>query len=227
MTKTALKEAASRFNFTTEDDLFAAIGFGEISVQTVANRLTEKARRLLEQQKTVEETFEIQKKETKSNKDNQKMKIRHEGGVIIEGVDNLLTRLSRCCNPVPGDEIVGYITKGRGISVHRKDCPNVQLPEEQQSRLIEVDWEDTSDSKQQYDTELIVEGYNRNGLLNEVLNVINSITKNLNSVNGKVDANKIAMITLKIGIQNLEQLDFIVDKIKQIPDVYSVRRVIS
>ncbi|MGZ7236631.1 RelA/SpoT AH/RIS domain-containing protein, partial [Streptococcus pyogenes] len=76
MTKTALKDAASRFNFTTEDDLYAAVGFGEISVQTVANRLTEKARRLLEQQKTVEDTFEIQKKETKSNKDNQKMKIR-------------------------------------------------------------------------------------------------------------------------------------------------------
>ena len=173
-----------------------------------------------------EEAFE-QTSEKHQRKDAQKMSIKHENGVIIEGVNNLLIRLSRCCNPVPGDEIVGYITKGRGISVHRKDCPNVKVQQDQQTRLIDVDWEDTGNSKQQYDTELVVEGYNRNGLLNEVLNVINSITKSLNSVNGKVDSNKMATITVNIGIHNTEQLEFIVKKINQIPDVYSVRRVIS
>ena len=226
MTKQGMKDIATRFNFGTEEDLFAAIGFGEISYQTVANKMTEKARREIEDQKVVETAFE--KTTTQGlKKESQKMKIRHEGGVIIEGVDNLLIRLSRCCNPVPGDAIVGYITKGRGISVHRKDCPNVQLPESEQNRLIEVDWEDAANTGQQYDTELVVEGYNRNGLLNEVLNVINSTTKSLNSVNGKVDANKMATISVNIGIMNTQQLDFIVDKIKQIPDVYSVRRVIS
>ena len=226
MTKQGMKDIATRFNFGTEEDLFAAIGFGEISYQTVANKMTEKARREIEDQKVVETAFEKTTPQGQK-KESQKMKIRHEGGVIIEGVDNLLIRLSRCCNPVPGDAIVGYITKGRGISVHRKDCPNVQLPESEQNRLIEVDWEDTANTSQQYDTELVVEGYNRNGLLNEVLNVINSTTKSLNSVNGKVDANKIATISVNIGILNTQQLDFIVDKIKQIPDVYSVRRVIS
>ena len=226
LTKTQLKEISSRFNFANEDDLFAAIGFGEVSVQTVANRLTDKARREIEKQKMQEEAFE-QTTEKIQRKDTQKMSIKHENGVIIEGVNNLLIRLSRCCNPVPGDEIVGYITKGRGISVHRKDCPNVKVQQDQQTRLIDVDWEDTGNSKQQYDTELVVEGYNRNGLLNEVLNVINSITKSLNSVNGKVDSNKMATITVNIGIHNTEQLEFIVKKINQIPDVYSVRRVIS
>ena len=226
MTKQGMKDIATRFNFGTEEDLFAAIGFGEISYQTVANKMTEKARREIEDQKVVETAFEKTTPQGQK-KESQKMKIRHEGGVIIEGVDNLLIRLSRCCNPVPGDDIVGYITKGRGISVHRKDCPNVQLPESEQNRLIEVDWEDAANTGQQYDTELVVEGYNRNGLLNEVLNVINSTTKSLNSVNGKVDANKMATISVNIGIMNTQQLDFIVDKIKQIPDVYSVRRVIS
>ena len=226
MTKQGMKDIAARFNFGTEEDLLASIGFGEISYQTVANKMTDKARKEIEDQKVVETAFE--KTTTQGlKKESQKMKIRHEGGVIIEGVDNLLIRLSRCCNPVPGDDIVGYITKGRGISVHRKDCPNVQLPESEQNRLIEVDWEDTANTGQQYDTELVVEGYNRNGLLNEVLNVINSTTKSLNSVNGKVDANKMATISVNIGIMNTQQLDFIVDKIKQIPDVYSVRRVIS
>lgn len=226
MTKQGMKDIATRFNFGTEEDLFAAIGFGEISYQTVANKMTEKARREIEDQKVVETAFEKTTPQGQK-KESQKMKIRHEGGVIIEGVDNLLIRLSRCCNPVPGDAIVGYITKGRGISVHRKDCPNVQLPESEQNRLIEVDWEDAANTGQQYDTELVVEGYNRNGLLNEVLNVINSTSKSLNSVNGKVDANKMATISVNIGIMNTQQLDFIVDKIKQIPDVYSVRRVIS
>ncbi|MGY3707759.1 RelA/SpoT family protein [Granulicatella adiacens] len=226
MTKQGMKDIASRFNFGTEEDLLAAIGFGEVSYQTVANKMTDKARKEIEDQKVVETAFE--KTTTQGQKkESQKMKIRHEGGVIIEGVDNLLIRLSRCCNPVPGDDIVGYITKGRGISVHRKDCPNVQLPESEQNRLIEVDWEDAANTGQQYDTELVVEGYNRNGLLNEVLNVINSTTKSLNSGNGKVDANKMATISVNIGIMNTQQLDFIVDKIKQIPDVYSVRRVIS
>jgi len=226
MTKQGMKDIAARFNFGTEEDLLASIGFGEISYQTVANKMTDKARKEIEDQKVVETAFE--KTTTQGlKKESQKMKIRHEGGVIIEGVDNLLIRLSRCCNPVPGDDIVGYITKGRGISVHRKDCPNVQLSESEQNRLIEVDWEDTANTGQQYDTELVVEGYNRNGLLNEVLNVINSTTKSLNSVNGKVDANKMATISVNIGIMNTQQLDFIVDKIKQIPDVYSVRRVIS
>ena len=226
MTKQGMKDIATRFNFGTEEDLLAAIGFGESSYQTVANKMTEKARREIEDQKVVETAFEKTTPQGQK-KESQKMKIRHEGGVVVEGVDNLLIRLSRCCNPVPGDDIVGYITKGRGISVHRKDCPNVQVAENEQNRLIEVDWEDTANTSQQYDTELVVEGYNRNGLLNEVLNVINSTTKSLNSVNGKVDVNKIATISVNIGILNTQQLDFIVDKIKQIPDVYSVRRVIS
>lgn len=224
LAKQAVKDVAQRFNMTTEDDLYAAIGFGEISPFLVVNRLTEKARRERERIKQ-EQTLDTI--EQKSKKEPPKMKIRHENGVIIEGADNLLIRLSHCCNPVPGDEIIGYITRGRGISVHRKDCPNVQVPEENKDRLIDVEWEETGNSQIDYETELLVEGYNRSGLLNEVLHVVNTMTKNLNSVNGRVDSNKIAVITLRVGIQNLAQLDRIVDKIKNIPDVYSVRRVTS
>ena len=224
LTKQAIKDLLNRFNVNSEDDLYAAIGFGELSAFIVSNRLTEKARRERDKHKAEQQLDTI---EQKTKKDNPKMKIRHEGGVVIQGVDNLLIRISHCCNPVPGDEIVGYITKGRGISVHRKDCPNVQVSGEHGNRLIEVEWEDTGTSTIDYETELTVEGYNRSGLLNEILHVVNTMTKNLSSVNGKVDSNKIAVITLKIGIQNLSQLDKIVDKIKNIPDVYTVRRVIS
>lgn len=225
LTKTAMKDAAQRFNMPSEQDMFAAVGFGELSAFTLVNRLTEKARKEREKVKQEEVMETVEQKAPK--KEVNKMKIRHEGGIVIEGADNLLIRISHCCNPVPGDEIIGYITKGRGISVHRNDCPNAKMTEENENRFIEVEWEDRGNANIDYETELMVEGYNRSGLLNEVLHVVNSTTKNLTSVNGKVDKNKIAVITLKIGIQNLSQLDKIVDKIKNIPDVYSVRRVTS
>ena len=225
LTKTAMKDAAQRFNMPSEQDMLAAVGFGELSAFTLVNRLTEKARKEREKVKQEEVMETVEQKAPK--KEVTKMKIRHEGGIVIEGADNLLIRISHCCNPVPGDEIIGYITKGRGISVHRNDCPNAKMTEENENRFIEVEWEDRGNANIDYETELMVEGYNRSGLLNEVLHVVNSTTKNLTSVNGKVDKNKIAVITLKIGIQNLSQLDKIVDKIKNIPDVYSVRRVTS
>lgn len=225
LTKTAMKDAAQRFNMPSEQDMLAAVGFGELSAFTLVNRLTEKARKERDKVKQEEVMETVEQKAPK--KEVNKMKIRHEGGIVIEGADNLLIRISHCCNPVPGDEIIGYITKGRGISVHRNDCPNAKMTEENENRFIEVEWEDRGNANIDYETELMVEGYNRSGLLNEVLHVVNSTTKNLTSVNGKVDKNKIAVITLKIGIQNLSQLDKIVDKIKNIPDVYSVRRVTS
>src|SRR5699024_126814 len=100
------------------------------------------------------------------------------------------------CNPVPGDDIVGYITRGRGISVHRADCPNVHATDDAENRLIEVEWEDTASRDVEYNAELQVSGYDRSGLLNEILQVVNSLTKKLSNVNGKVDHNKMATIQL-------------------------------
>lgn len=224
LTKNNIKMLLERFNYTSEDDLYAAIGYGELTALLVANRLTEKERRERDNEKKIQDTASI---ELKSKKEPEKIKIKHEGGIVIQGIDNLLIRISRCCNPVPGDEIVGYITKGRGVSIHRKNCPNVIAAKDAENRLIDVEWEDTTSKSQEYNSELQIIGYNRSGLLNEVLQVVNSMTKNLNNVNGKVDNNKMATITLTVGIQNIHQLDKIVEKIKSIPDVYSVRRMSS
>ncbi|WP_027108485.1 RelA/SpoT family protein [Lacticigenium naphthae] len=224
LTKEKLKDVSSRFNFHNEEDLYAAISYGEAKVLTVANRLTEKERQEKEKQANQQNDQTIELKNPP--KESEKMKIRHEGGVVIQGGDNLLVRLSRCCNPVPGDEIVGYITRGRGISIHRKDCPNVNLDDENSNRLIEVEWEDTkSQAGIEYDADIQIEGYDRAGLLNEILQVINSQTKKLSNVNGKVDNNKMATIRVTIAIQNLSDLEKIMDKIKNIPDVYTVKRI--
>lgn len=224
LTKNNIKMLLERFNFTSEDDLYAAVGFGELTALVIANRLTEKERRDRENEKKVQEVTSI---DLKTKKEPEKIKVKHEGGIVIQGIDNLLIRISRCCNPVPGDEIVGYITKGRGVSIHRKNCPNVLAAKDAENRLIEVEWEEATSKSQDYNAELQIIGYNRSGLLNEVLQVVNSMTKNLNNVNGKVDKDKMATITLTVGIQNIAQLDKIVDKIKSIPDVYNVRRMSS
>ena len=222
MSKKKMADALDRFHFASEDDMFASIGYGELSGQMVANRLSEKERRTREKERQKQEVDDILNQPVK--KEPEKMKIRHEGGIVIQGVDNLLIRLSRCCNPVPGDAIVGYITKGRGVSIHRKDCPNVAHAEETNQRLIEVEWEDSNNNGKEYDADLEIFGYNRNGLLNDILQVVTPMTKKLDRVEARPAKNKMAVITLNFAIQNLGHLEHIVDKIKMVPDVYSVRR---
>lgn len=221
MTDAIMDEHASVFNYKDSESLYSAIGFNEIKPLTVVNKLTEEARRKRdrEQQKISNMTIIDKKQEP------EKITIHHEDGVVVEGAENLLLRLSKCCNPVPGDEIVGYITRGRGISVHRKDCPNVSNIDEVKKRLIEVEWENTKSSKI-YDTDLEVYGFDRSGLLNDVLEVVNSMTNRLSNVNGRVDNNEMATIRLTLGIHNTGELDRIIEKINQVPDVYSIRRII-
>lgn len=222
LSKKKMQEGLERFNYNSEADLYAAIGYGELSAQMFANRLTEKERHQREIDRQKQEVEEMLNQPTK--KEPEKMKIRHEGGIVIQGVDNLLIRLSRCCNPVPGDEIVGYVTKGRGISIHRKDCPNVKHAEELNERLIEVEWEDANNLRQEYAADLEIYGYNRKDLLNDILQVLSPMTKKLERVEARPAKNKMAVIQLTFSIQNLSHLERIVDKIKSVPDVYSVRR---
>ncbi|QTJ32737.1 RelA/SpoT family protein [Dolosigranulum pigrum] len=219
--KDRMHALADRFNYKNEQDLYAALGFGEIKGATVVARLTEEDRRKREQerQKTADTNT------AQLNKEPEKMKIRHEDGVIVQGADNLLLRLSKCCNPVPGDDIVGYVTRGRGISVHRRDCANVKDDKTTGERLIEVEWENTKSSEKVYDSELQITGYDRTGLLNDVLQVINTQTDTLRNVVGQVNDEEIVVIKVKVGINNLQDLKILVDKIKKVPDVYSVRRL--
>ena len=136
-----------------------------------------------------------------------------------------MIRLSRCCNPVPGDPIVGYITRGRGISVHRIDCPNLQHEVELADRTIDVEWEEYDQLQEEYTTAIQVIGFDRTGLINDVLHVINHTIKNLKSVNGKISDNSQATIDLKVMISNTKQLEDLILKLRSIPDVYEVKRI--
>lgn len=221
LTAENVKRVAEKFNFSNEEDMYAAVGYHGITAAQIAHRLTDKWRKqrdLEEQQKKLTETISETKIPTAKKRD---------CGVRVQGVDNLLIRLSRCCNPVPGDEIIGFITRGRGISVHRVDCPNVRT-EEAADRLISVEWESDAKTNREYNVEIEITGFDRRGLLNEVLQAVNETKTDISAVSGRSDhRNKIATIHMTIAIRNISHLQKVVDRIKQIPDIYSVQRIMN
>ncbi|MEQ6375808.1 bifunctional (p)ppGpp synthetase/guanosine-3',5'-bis(diphosphate) 3'-pyrophosphohydrolase [Bacillaceae bacterium S4-13-58] len=221
ITTSNLRRVLEKFNFANEEDMYAAVGYQGITAAQIATRLTDKIRKEALKNQDLQETLEDVKTDVKSDQVKKK-----ESGVHVTGVDNLLVRLSRCCTPVPGDEIVGYVTKGRGVSVHRSDCPNVHT-EEAQQRTLPVEWENENSNSKQYSVDIEISGYDRRGLLNEVLHAVNESKTNISAVTGKSDRNKMATINITILIHNVNHLKKIVERIKQIPDVYSVRRVMQ
>ena len=220
LTPENLKKVAEKFNFTNEDDMYAAVGYNGVTALQVANRLTEKWRKKRDQEQAANIANKIS--DLKAFPSSKK----RESGVRVSGIDNLLIRLSKCCNPVPGDEIVGFITKGRGVSVHRADCTNIETTEAQ-SRLIPVEWETTLNDRKEYNVDIEITGYDRRGLLNSVLQAVNEAKTNISAVSGKTDRNKMATINMTIMIHNVSHLQKVVERIKQIPDIYSVRRMMN
>lgn len=212
------KNLLERFNFNNLTDLYAAVGLAELSATTVLNFLGIIPERENDKQNTTNLSKEAPTNVSRTI---------HESGVVVEGVDNLMIRLSRCCSPVPGDEIVGYITRGRGISVHRKDCTNLQSEPDLKQRTIHVEWETQEELSTEYETELSITGFDRSGLINDILHVVNHTVKNLRNVNGKVDANSTAIVIIKVAISNTDQLDNLMSKLRSIPDVYDVSRIKS
>ncbi|ORI50561.1 RelA/SpoT family protein [Leuconostoc mesenteroides] len=227
LTPENIQETADKMHYHTPDDMLAAIGFGDIAVPGVANKLTEKIREANEEAATAELQREMLEEGHKITRDETAFTKRQKStadDIVIAGVDNLLVRLGRCCTPVPGDDVKGYITKGRGISVHRVGCPNIRAAQLQGQRLVDVQWEDENGSKPNYDADLTVHGENRGGLLNDVLRSVNGRTRYVNSVNGHVTKNGMAQVSLSIGVKNSEQLTAIMDSLNNLPAVYDVER---
>jgi GTP pyrophosphokinase len=143
--------------------------------------------------------------------------------VKVAEVDNILYRFSKCCNPLPGDDIVGYITRGRGVSIHRYDCPNISSVSDREQRLISVKWEDVPSGL--YQVEIEISGIDRPGLLSDVINCIAETRTNIASVNAHTDKRRIAHVNVTLDIKNLLHLDYVVDRVKKIRDVTQVTRI--
>jgi GTP diphosphokinase / guanosine-3',5'-bis(diphosphate) 3'-diphosphatase len=217
-----LQYVAQKYNFAGEEDMYAAVGYNGITAAQIATRLTDKVRRKKEQDPDNSELMDA----IRDSADKPEVKRRTDSGIVVKGIDNMLIRLSKCCNPVPGDDIVGYITKGRGVSVHREDCVNVHN-EDAQVRLLPVEWEGNLEQPKNYNVDIEINGFDRRGLLNEVLHAVAETKTNITAVSGKSDRNKMATISMSISIHNVSHLQKVVERIKRIPDIYAVRRIMQ
>ena len=232
MSKEHIEPLLDQLNYHNADEMYASIGFGDLSAIGVVNRLTADLRREDERKKQKQLEEEILNSGQKSvsepqphKKDSKAMKIKHKNGVMIQGISDLMLHLAKCCNPVPGDEIVGYVTKGRGVTIHRADCRNIVNNDESKGRLIEVQWENVEEnSAQSFNANIEVFGYNRGKLLTDVITKLNTLTPNINNISGKVNEDNIAHIYATVAVNNSAQLEDILTKLRDIPDVYQTRR---
>lgn len=210
---------AKEMNLNNEDELYNQLSQGGSIVSKVAHML----------QAYVEEE-DAKKKKTDSVADiavDAKKKIgsnKSSAGVKVAGVDNLLIRIAGCCNPVPGDEIIGFITKGRGISVHRKDCVNMNnLPADEHSRFIDVEWDEDLTS-QSYNTTLLIIAEDRKGLFSDISKKCEDMNVDITGVNAKSGKGQLVSILLTISISNRNEMEKVLMNFKSLPSVIDVRR---
>ncbi len=204
-----------RYKYKDIEEMYAAVGFGANSAGKVVARMLQEYRKEHEEENIEEKIEQLNKQREKKQKPSS-------SGIVVKGIDNCLVKLSKCCNPLPGDEIIGYITKGRGVSVHRKDCVNVNELLSEENRIIDVRWYE--ETKESYNVNIEVLANDRNGLLVEILNSIKETKAKLMGVNTKTTKERIAIIDLNIEVENIEELNKVIKVIKKVDSVYEVRR---
>jgi guanosine-3',5'-bis(diphosphate) 3'-pyrophosphohydrolase len=207
-----IEKIAKRLNYATVTDLFAAVGFGDASAVSVVTRLKEDLKA-----SNVVELTALQRLPAAPRRVS-----RNASGVRIAGVDDVLVRLSKCCSPVPGDPIMGYVTIGKGVSVHRADCPNVAYMNNMPERILQASWGQLDELTHAVDVE--VEAMDRPGLLQEVMAVCAEFKTNASSVTARTKRDKTALVSLTLQIRDLDHLHKVIEKLRTIKDVRNVYR---
>ena len=213
----------ARLSVYSLDDLYATIGYGGIMMNQVLPKLKEAFRKEHQVQEPEDiKTIEIKKEETKEQERNRK---RAGQSIIVKGLDDVLTRFAKCCTPVPGDDIIGYITRGRGVTIHRADCKNFENTDEMKNRFIEVAWQ--VEETATFTTEIQVIAPDRKGLLSEVTSIITAINLVVTGVSAKLLKSGVAVINLSIEVTDINKLNSLLSKLKTLEDIIEVKRVTS
>ena len=211
-----VNSALARYKYNSVDDMNAAVGFGAITPSKIISRMLEEYRKD-HKDLNIEEKIEELSKAKKINRNVS------DNGIIVKGIDNCLVKLSKCCNPVPGDDIIGYITKGRGVSVHRTDCVNVKELIEDDARIIDVHWYNQN-KQTAYTVNIEVYANDRDNLLADTIKELSTLKTKIMGVNARATKEKIVIIDLSIEVENIEELNKVLKGLRKIDSVYEVRR---
>lgn len=220
---------AKKFNQPSVEDLIATVGYGGLMGSQVTSKVKEMYLRELKKQKS-EQKQQIDDVERHNISDQEYSSKRKKGsqqGVSVKGLDNILIRFAKCCNPLPGDDIVGYITKGRGVAVHRRDCPNIQPKDESgeflENRLIEVVWD--GEERAKFEAEIQIKAFDRRGIVNDVTHMVTVEKISLNGINARKSKEEYVNINLLIEVDGTDQLNSLMKKIRSIPGVENAYRL--
>lgn len=214
-----LQQVTKQLKAGTEEEMFAACGYGGIPVSTVLLRLIELYKKSKEAEESKRSTEQIIEKLKAQGPKTTK----NGTGVLVKGEAGVMVRMAKCCNPVPGDDIIGYITRGRGVSVHRSDCCSLGHTPEDLERMIEVSWDGAS--SESFHVGIDIQAYDRNGLLMEVMAVLSELKITITNINAKVQEDtKNVSINVTVDIRDISQLDFVMTKLRRIREVYTVQR---
>ena len=217
------EKVMKKYGFRDWESVLAAIGHGGLKEGQVVNRLLEEYDKVNKKNITDDKVLE---NIIETSKD-QKMKLtRSKGGIVVKGIDDVAVRFSRCCNPVPGDEIVGFVTRGRGVSIHRTDCVNVvHMSEAERMRMIEAEWQGfATGSGERYATEITIYANNRTGLLVDLSKVFTERGIDLSGINSRVSKQGTATLSVTFEISGTDELNKIIEKIRQIDSVIDIER---
>lgn len=202
-----IDEVRAKLNVSTIDDLYAALGFGTVKLSQVTAKLIDIYNRF--NKKPIKNIVKSKRKVQKS-------------GIDVKGVDGVKLRIAKCCTPVPGDDIIGYITIGRGISVHRADCPNVNNNVEE-SRIVQVSWQ--KDEANSYEAAIEVRALDKPNVIGDVANRINEAKLNMTSLNARSTRDGDAIVDVILEITNIDELEGIIEKLKRVKNVFDVYRM--
>lgn len=219
-----MNECMTKYGFRDWDSVYAALGHGGLKEGQVINKLQECYRKKHRKEITDERVMETVQ-EVKENKPASIGK--SKGGIVVEGIHDIAVRFSKCCSPVPGDEIVGFVTRGRGVSIHRTDCINIlQLPEEDRVRLIEAEWSVNSvkSDNELYTAEIKIYAKNRSGVLVDVSRTFTEDNIEVTSMTVRTSKQGTATISVGFEIQGVERLRVITSKIRKIEGVLDIER---
>lgn len=210
------KSVMEKFGYNNIDELYASLGYGGITITKVMNKVRDEVIRMRKSEEA--------KKPQTTNK-----QTRTDSGVIVESIDNCLVKFARCCTPVPGDDIVGFITRGYGVSIHRRDCVNFKnSSEEDRDRWINVRWDDAHmEGKERFSTALQVSTNDRVGVMSDVLIILSNNRVNVRDFNGKTLSEGFGIINIVVDVTGISQLALLISKLRAVKGVINVVRQTS